>query len=317
MLRINRGERMPLHDIIPTPSVGLNHVLGGGLWTGRFSLVWGTPSAGKTTMLLHLLANAQKKGYTAVIVDTEGSITDNWAEKCGIDLTNRILLQSRIAEDILKHIIPMMQEPDSKYIFLIDSINGIASESFYKSDEGGGGIASQARSRRLMYQKMSEYLSVDNAVIMVAQQTMDLSGNHPRLMAKIGNAELHWTTNIVNLFASAAKDSIERAGDSNLIVNREVRWTIEKSKQSPVEGTRGSYWFSPQNADIDIKMELIDLAVINGIIEKRGAWFYIGETKFHGMKNLVEGATDELVLDIKNKLENGLLTTDSGSADAT
>ena len=149
-------------------------------------------------------------------------------------------------------------EKDEKYVFLIDSINGIASEAFYKDADGSGGIASQSRSRRLMYQKMAQYLNVNNAVIMVAQQTMDLSGNHPRLMAKVGNAELHWTTNIINLFASAAKDSLERAGDSDLIVNRQVRWTIEKSKQAPIEGTRGSYWFSPQNAEIDTKMELLD-----------------------------------------------------------
>jgi recombination protein RecA len=314
MLRINKGERMPKHDVIPTPSVGLNHVIGGGLWTGRFSLVWGTPSAGKTTMLLHLLAEAQCMGYTAVIVDTEGSITDDWSEKCGLDLDNRILLQSRIAEDILKHIIPMMQEKEEKYIFLIDSINGIASESFYKDAEGSGGIASQSRSRRLMYQKMAQYLNVNNAVIMVAQQTMDLSGNHPRLMAKVGNAELHWTTNIINLFASAAKDSLERAGDSDLIVNRQVRWTIEKSKQAPVEGTRGSYWFSPQNAEIDTKMELLDLAVINGVVEKRGAWFYFGEEKFHGMKNLVEAADDDLMEKIQTALDSTTLITDDGEA---
>lgn len=316
MLRINRGERMPQHDVIPTPSTGLNHVLGGGLWTGRFSLVWGTPSAGKTTMLLHLLAEAQKKGYTAVIVDTEGSITDGWAEKCGLDLDNRILLQSRIAEDILKHIIPLMQEKDEKYVFLIDSINGIASESFYKDAEGGGGIASQSRSRRLMYQKMAQYLNVNNAVIMVAQQTMDLSGNHPRLMAKVGNAELHWTTNIVNLFASAAKDSLERAGDSDLIVNRQVRWTIEKSKQAPVEGTRGSYWFSPQDAQIDTKMELIDLAVINGVVEKRGAWFYFADSKYHGLRSLVEAADDNLVAEIQKALDDINIITDDGEADA-
>src|SRR5438132_1215711 len=109
MLRINGGQSMPEHGILPSPSLGLNHVLGGGFWTGRFSLLWGTPSSGKTTMLLHMLAEAQKQGYYPVIVDSEYSVTDEWMDKCGLDKNRRIVLQSTITEEILKEIVPLFK----------------------------------------------------------------------------------------------------------------------------------------------------------------------------------------------------------------
>ena len=306
MLKIAAGQPMPTHDILAMPSYGLNHRLGGGLWTGRFSLVWGTPSAGKTTMLLHTLAEANRNGYHGVIVDTEGSITDPWMEKCGIDINNRTVLQSTIVEEVLKEITPMMKDDKQKYIFLIDSLNNLVPEAFHKEAEGSGGIAIGARARRLLIQKMSKYMSVDNAAILVAQQTLDLSGSHPRLMAKIGNYEWHQMTNIIRLFASSAKDSLER-DDTSRILNREVTWTIEKSKQSPIEGASGKYWFSPQDAYIDTTKELLDLAVKNNIITKGGPWFKYGDDyKAQGFDNICALLEDNEVVveEIKQKLES-------------
>lgn len=302
MLLIKGGERLPKSEVIETPSFGLNYVLGGGFWTGRFSLLWGNPSSGKSTMLFHSLANAQKKGYTPVIVDAEGSYTDTWAERCGLDLDNRIYMKSNTLEEILKEVIPLMKS-DNKYIFLIDSVNAIAAQNFY---DNKGGIASDARSRRQMFQHFAEYLHpVNNAVWMVSQQTLDISGQHPRMMAKIGNAEHHWCTNIIRLFGSSAKDSLERA-DNDMITNKEVRWTIDKSKQAPVEGTTGHYWFSPQSAEIDFKKEIVNISVANGIIEKRGTWFVFNDNKVQGLKALCEKISDsdlELLIEKISSIE--------------
>lgn len=306
MLRIDKGESIPQHDIIPMPSYGLNKVLGGGLWTGRFSIVWGTAGSGKTSMLLHLLAEGQKKGYTAVIVDTEGSITDEWSAKCGLDVNNRILLRSCVAEEIMKELTPMLKDQDTKYLFLVDSINGISPETFYDKAEGGHAIGIQARARRWFFHKFSEYLNVNNMALIVAQQTTDLSGMYPRIIGKIGQAEWHWASNIIHLFASSAQDSLERDDKSNMIVNREVRWTIEKSKQAPVEGTKGSYWFSPQDATIDYRSEAIDSAVSHGIIQRKSAkssWFEYDGQSYQGFKNLCNNMPEDAVQEIIKQLD--------------
>ncbi|MGA1256553.1 MAG: hypothetical protein ACO3YX_06010, partial [Candidatus Nanopelagicaceae bacterium] len=100
-----KGDRMPTHQVIPTPSLGLNKALGGGLNTGATHLFWGTPSVGKTTMCFRILADAQKLGFRPVIVDSEYSYSDEYARKCGIDTEDIVVVQSTIVEDILKHLI--------------------------------------------------------------------------------------------------------------------------------------------------------------------------------------------------------------------
>lgn len=285
MLKIEGGDRIPVNDVIPSPSYGLNYVLGGGFWSGRFSVVWGTISAGKTTMLLYTLAEAQKKGYIPVIVDAEGSYTDSWAEKCGLDLSNRIYIKSNITEHVSKELVDLMKS-DEKFAIMIDSINAITAQVFYEDKKA---IAIDARSRRKLIQELSEYMHPSkNLVLMVSQQGMDFSNqNRPTIMPKLGNAELHFATNIIRLFGSRASESLVR-GENDLIINREVRWTVEKSKQAPVEGTRGAYWFSPQSATIDSLKEMVNIAVANGIIEKRGAWFMVDDNKYHGMDQLID-----------------------------
>lgn len=300
MLKVGGGEIMPQKEIIPSPSFGINYALGGGFWTGRFHLLWGNYSSGKTTLLLHTLATAQEMGYTPVIIDSENSYTDEWGVRCGIDLDKRIWMKSNITEEIWKEIKPMMKS-DIKYAILIDSINAIQSESFF--DEKGG-IASGARSRNKLMTLIAEYTHPEkNVIFAVAQQTNDLSGTHVRLMAKTGHAEDHISTNIIRLFGSGAKDKLEKL-DNDMIVNKEVTWTMEKCKQSPVEGMKGHYWFNPQNAYIDMTLEVLDIAVYNGVVERAGAWFRYGEHKFQGMNALRDGIiemglTEKIIADLK------------------
>jgi len=72
-----KGEKMPEYEVIPTPSVGLNRALGGGLYSGMTHLLWGTPSSGKTTMCYHIIAEAQRRGFRPVIIDSEYSYHPN------------------------------------------------------------------------------------------------------------------------------------------------------------------------------------------------------------------------------------------------
>lgn len=305
MLVVKGGEKIPVPEVIPTPSFGLNYILGGGLWSGRYHIVWGNPQAGKSTMCFHAAAEAQKLGYTPVIIDAEGSSTDEWMEHCGIDTTNRIVIRSTILEDILGVIMPMFRDKDAKYFFIFDSINTIVMEQFYKNDDGVGGIGIYARSQGVLIQKVADQLisGVNHCVVFIAQQTIAAKGQYFVTQGKYGNAAFHWATNIIRLNAGEASADLDRDDDER-IVGRKVTWRIDKSKQKSVQGTKGDYWFSPHSAEIDHNKEAFHLAVRHGLIAKKGAWFEYGGERYHGSDKLIKALSQEDMDRIFSDLES-------------
>lgn len=300
MLKIKEGEQIPESIIVPTPSFGLNYILGGGFKTGNIHVIWGTPGGGKSTLCLHVLSTLQKLGYHAIIIDTEHSISEQWLVHCGIDQEREVWMGNSV-EDILTELLPRMKETH-KVAVLIDSINSIESDSFYDNIEASSGMAGAARARRKLLLKVLNYLDpVRNIVLCVSQQQMDFSGYQAKLVAKMGEAEKHWSCNIIRLFSSPAKDNVER-DKTDRIINKRVKWTIDKSKQQPVEGTTGYYWLNPVTSLIDKKQELVNIAVVNGVIEKKGAWFYYADRKFQGTENLINQLDDNDIVDLEKIL---------------
>lgn len=281
-----KGDKMPVHEVIPTPSIGLNRALGGGLHTGASHLFWGTPSVGKTTMCFRIIAEAQKMGYRPVIIDSESSYNDEYAIKCGIDVDDIVVIQSTVVEDILKNIHEFVTHPEEKHIFLFDSISNIIKEEFYDKPEGGKAMGLQARSQGFFLQKLVNYLHKEkNIMLFVAHQTVDLSGMFAVTKGKMGNTVHHNMHNIVKLFLSMSKSEMER-DDSNLITSQKATWTIEKSKQTPSIGTAGYYYVLPQLGRIDMDRELIDLAIEMDIIQRKGAWYTYEDNKWNGLTSI-------------------------------
>jgi recombination protein RecA len=278
-----KGDKMPVHEIIPTPSLGLNKALGGGLNTGATHLFWGTPSVGKTTMCFRIIANAQKMGYRPIIVDSEYSYSDEYARKCGIDTDDIVVVQSTVVEDILKHLIGYLNHPDEKHIFLFDSLSNIIKEEFYDKPDGGKAMGLQARSQGYFLQKLVNHLHKErNIMLFIAHQTIDLSGMYAVTKAKMGNTVHHNMHNIVKLFLSMSQKEMER-DDSSRITSQRATWTIEKTKQLPTIGTTGYYYVLPEKGTIDTDRELIDIAVEANIIQRRGAWYAYSDDKWNGL----------------------------------
>lgn len=301
---------MRKHEVIPTKSFGLNYALGGGLWTGRIHTLWGNYSAGKSVMAMHLAAEAQRMGYHPVIVDAEKSYTDEWATKIGIDIDNRTLLQGTIMEDIMGEVMPMMRKKEEKYFFLIDSINSVVFEQFYKNDDSAGGIGIYARSQGALMQKIANDISVDHIFVCIAQQTYKTKGQYFVNQANMAQKTEHWSTNIIHLSANDSQIDTEKNED-DVILNKKVSWTIDKSKQRSVKGMKGTYWFSPANAEIDMAQEAAHIAVRNGIIAKGGAWFTWKDEKYQGLPNLVAALTEEDLTELYRQLgELDIVETD-------
>lgn len=289
-----KGDSMPTHDVIPTPSVGLNRALGGGLNTGATHLFWGTPSVGKTTMCFRILAEAQKRGYRPVIVDSEYSYNDEYAKKCGIDIDDIVVIQSTIVEEILKAIIGYLTNDVEKHIFLFDSLSNIIKEEFYDKPEGGKAMGLQSRSQGFFLQKLVNYLHKErNIMLFVAHQTVDLSGMYAVTKAKMGNTVHHNMHNIIKLFLSMSQKEMER-DETNTITSQRAVWTIEKTKQIPTIGASGYYYVLPQEGKIDADRELVDIAVEMDIIKRRGAWYSFKEEKWNGLGAISLSEDDRL-----------------------
>ena len=303
MLKLKGGQRLPMHDVIPTPSFGLNHVLGGGLWTGRFHTFWGNPSAGKSTLALQTMANAQEQGYIPYIIDSEGSITDVWMEKCGVDLNKREMIRGTVVNDILSEVLPDMRKTGAKHVFLFDSINTMVADQFYKEDDSQGGLSMYARSQTFMLQKLAHEVvsNTNHLVILIAQQTMDMSGMYPSLSPKIGNAVNHWNSNTIRFFSSTGKAGTERNKDG-MITDHEVKWTITKSKQRAVLGTKGDFWYNPATAEVNTKREIFDIAARNKLIVQKGPWFEINGQSYQGKEKAMAELTDDMWEKIKTDL---------------
>jgi recombination protein RecA len=298
-----KGDKMPIHEVIPTPSIGLNRALGGGLYTGASHLFWGTPSVGKTTMCFRIIAEAQKLGYRPIIIDSEFSYNDEYAIKCGIDVEDIVVVQSTVVEDILKSIYGYLTHPEEKHIFLFDSISNIIKEEFYDKPESGKAMGLQARSQGYFLQKLINYLHKEkNIMLFVAHQTVDLSGMFAITKGKMGNTVHHNMHNIVKLFLSMSKNEMER-DDTNLIKSQKAIWTIEKSKQMPSIGTHGYYYVLPQMGKIDMDREIIDIAVEMEIINRKGAWYTYQENKWNGLTSIE--LSEKQKEEIKKAIING------------
>ena len=297
-----KGHTMPIHDVIPTPSIGLNRALGGGLNTGATHLFWGTPSVGKTTMCFRIIAEAQKLGYRPVIIDSESSYNDEYAAKCGIDINDVVIIQSTIVEEIMKNLIGYLTDDKEKHIFLFDSLSNIIKEEFYDKPEGGKAMGLQSRSQGYLLQKLVNYLHKErNIMLFVAHQTVDLSGMFAVTKAKMGNTVHHNMHNIVKLFLSMSKSEMERE-ENNMITSQRATWTVEKTKQIPTLGATGYYYVLPQEGRIDQGREIIDIAIEMDLIQRKGAWYTYEESKWNGM-GAIE-LTDKQVKEILKRINS-------------
>lgn len=303
MLIIKGGEPVPEPVTVPTSSFGINYALGGGFWSGRFNVLWGNPQSGKSTMCLQTMANAQKMGYTPVIIDAEGSYTDEWAERNGIDCNDRLYLRENVLEGIMEQVLPLMRD-GQKMSFLFDSINAIEFAKFFEKDESGAAIGAGARARRHMFMKMSEYLHPQNHfVFIISQQQVEIGNQGGRIVPKLTNAEMHWSANIIKLYAGYGEKNINFVKETGLIESRKITWAIDKSKQTQSQGMKGEYMFYPAEAKFDQAGEIVECAIQAGMIAKNGSWFNLPSgAKVQGFEKIAPALGEDGLKEIVNTL---------------
>lgn len=260
---------------VPTPSLGINKALNGGLKSRTINIFWGPKASGKTTIGLHIIGAAQKAGHKCVYVDAEKTYSPVWAEKCGVNIDELAYCAGNSVEDITDTLIKDIAA--GKYhVILIDSLSSIFVDSYLDTDSNGIGIS--ARSQNTLMAKMLNALTPETMVIAIAHANMAQAGQGMIPAAKISKSVEHWASTILKIRQALGKD--DRKGNAI-----RVTWELQKSKQSlyPMEG---EYWFDTDHVAFDNILEIARLAIDNELVQVAGAgWITIGDQKVQGEEN--------------------------------
>lgn len=263
-------------EVIPTGCISLDAAIGvGGVPRGRIIEIFGPESSGKTTVCLHVIAEAQKQGGLAAFVDTEHALDINYAQRLGIDLNNLLLSQPEFGEQALE-IVETLVRSGGIDVVVIDSVAALTPRVEIEGDMGDAQMGSQAR---LMSQAMRKL----NAAIGRSKTTVIFTN---QLRSKIGviygNPETTTGGNALKFYASVRLEirRKEVLKDGNDIVGNRVRVKVLKNKVAPP--FRETEFDIMYNEGISKVGDLVDVATEHGIVNKSGSWYTFNEERVHG-----------------------------------
>ena len=274
-------------DVIPSGSIGLNYALGvGGYPKGRIIEIYGPESSGKTTLALHAIAEAQKKGGVAAMIDAEHAFDRFYAEKLGVDVTNLLIAQPDNGEQALE-IAEQLIRSAAIDILVVDSVAALTPKSEIEGDMGDRNVGLQARLMSQAMRKLTGAISRTNTVCIFINQLREKIG------VMFGPSETTTGGNALKFYASVRIDI--RPGnsikDGDNVFGKHAKIKVVKNKVAPPF----------KRCEFDIMFgegiskagEIVDLGVEYDIIQKSGSWF-----SYNGSK-LAQGrdAAKQVILD--------------------
>ena len=291
-------------DVISTGSIGIDVAIGvGGFPRGRVVEIFGPESSGKTTLAIHAIAEAQKKGGIAAFIDAEHAFDINYAKKLGVDVENLLISQPDNGEQALE-ITENLIRSGAIDIIVIDSVAALTPKSEIEGEMGDSKMGLHARFMSQALRKLTATISKTRCVCIFINQLREKIG------ILFGNPETTTGGNALKFYSSIRVDirRVSQIKEGENVIGNRVRVKIVKNKVAPPF----------QQAELDIiygqgfsKMgELVDMGVELDIVKKSGSWFSYGDTKLgqgrEAVKNLLAD-NPELAEEIENKIKEKLL----------
>jgi recombination protein RecA len=274
IMKMKPGEVNPMHiDSIPTGSIALDLALGiGGVPRGRIVEIYGPESSGKTTLALHIIAEAQKLGGMAAIVDAEHALDPLYASRLGVDLDELLISQPDTGEQALE-ITETLVRSGALDVIVVDSVAALVPKAEIEGDMGDSHVGLQARLMSQALRKLTGAISRSNTcVIFINQLRMKIG-------VMFGSPETTTGGNALKFYASVRMDirRIETLKDGQDAIGIRARVKVIKNKVAPP--FRQAEFDIMYNEGISVSGSVLDVATDLGIVRKSGAWFYLDEDR--------------------------------------
>jgi recombination protein RecA len=278
--QFGEGAIMPLGigtavqiDGIPTGSLSLDIALGGqGIPKGRVIEIFGPESSGKTTLALHVVARAQTGGGIAAFIDAEHALDPSWAKKLGVDLDTLLVSQPGSGEEAM-HITELLIRSNAVDVIVIDSVAALVPRKELEGDIGDSHVGLQARLMSQSMRKLTGAISKSKTSVIFINQIREKIG------VMFGSPETTPGGRALKFYSSCRID-VRRIGqlkEGEEVVGQRVRAKVVKNKVAPP--FRIAEFDMMHTCGISYEGDVLDLAMVQKLIVRSGAWFRYGEVQ--------------------------------------
>lgn len=299
-------------DVIPTGSISLDAALGiGGVPRGRIVEIYGPESSGKTTLALHIIAEAQKLGGVAAFIDAEHALDANYAKNLGVDVDNLIVSQPDTGEQALE-ITETLVRSGALDAVVIDSVAALVPKAEIEGEMGEAQMGLQARLMSQAMRKLAGAISRTNVCVVFINQIREKIG------VLFGSPETTTGGRALKFYASVRLDvrRIASIKDGENATGNRTKVKVVKNKVAPP--FKEAEFDLMYGTGISSEGDLADLAINLKLIEKSGTWFTVGEDRMQGRENLKKYLIDnpevKKTLELKVRKAVGLIKEEAQPA---